>query len=84
MMRRVCYATCSPPAGPRGGEPALLLHAAAPRVRGRPRQRHGERVRTFQVRRCRKVALDVLAVQVWRFTFPPPLYSFKKRLMLPI
>ena len=36
---------------------------------------------TLQVRRYRKVALNVLAVQIWLFTFPPPLYSVKKCLI---
>ena len=36
-----------------------------------------------QVRRYRKVALHVLAVQIWLFTFPPPLYSIKTCLTHP-
>ena len=32
---------------------------------------------TFQVRWYREVALNVLAVQIWLFTFPPPLYCVK-------
>ena len=33
---------------------------------------------TLEVRRYREVALNVVVVQIWLFTFPPPLYSVKK------
>ena len=39
---------------------------------------------TISVSRYSKVALNVLAVQIWLFTVPPLLYSVKKCLIHPI